>query len=154
MALSRPAVPDGIRDQLQSPRAPISTPLRAEDHVVRLADGRRLGYSEFGARNGRPIFFFHGFGTTRVICPPDERPAVELAVRLIAVDRPGIGLSDPQPGRRLLDWPTDVAELADRIGLESFSVIGWSGGVLTRWPAAMHCPGGLRLSAWSARRRR
>ena len=135
MALSRPAVPDGIRDQLQSPRAPISTPLRAEDHVVRLADGRRLGYSEFGARNGRPIFFFHGFGTTRVICPPDERPAVELAVRLIAVDRPGIGLSDPQPGRRLLDWPTDVAELADRIGLESFSVIGWSGG----GPYALAC---------------
>lgn len=140
MALSRPAVPDGIRDQLKSSPASTPAPLRAQDHVVRLADGRRLGYSEYGARNGQPIFFFHGFGTTRVICPPDDRPAVDLGLRLIAVDRPGIGLSDPQPGRRLLDWPTDVAELAKRLGIETFSVIGWSGG----GPYALACAYALK----------
>ncbi len=101
--------------------------LQGEDRVIRLSGGRRLGYAEFGRPAGKPVFFFHGFGTTRVICPPPE-PADEVGVRLIAVDRPGIGLSDARPGRRLLDWPADVAELADRLELPSFAVIGWSGG--------------------------
>lgn len=32
-------------------------------------------------------------------------------MRLITTDRPGIGLSDPRPGRMLLDWPGATAEL-------------------------------------------
>ena len=106
----------------------------AQDRVIRLADGRALGFAECGDPHGRPLFFFHGFGTSRVICPPDE-PARQLGIRLIAVDRPGIGLSEPAPGRRLLDWPKDIRELADRLQLESFSVIGWSGG----GPYALAC---------------
>jgi pimeloyl-ACP methyl ester carboxylesterase len=101
--------------------------LPGDERLIRLSDGRRLGYAEFGKLGGRPVFFFHGMGTTRVICPPAE-PAQALGLRLIAVDRPGIGLSDPRPGRRLLDWPADVAELADQLGLGSFAVVGWSGG--------------------------
>jgi pimeloyl-ACP methyl ester carboxylesterase len=105
------------------------------DKVIRLNDGRNLGYSELGPVDGRPILFFHGFGTTRVICPPDERPVIAHGLRLIAVDRPGIGLSAPMPGRRLLDWPADVEQLADRLGLDRFSVVGWSGG----GPYALAC---------------
>jgi pimeloyl-ACP methyl ester carboxylesterase len=101
--------------------------LRGEDRVILLRDGRRLGYAQYGDPTGRPIFFFHGFGTSRMVCPP-EGPALEMGVRLVAVDRPGIGLSDAQPGRQLLDWPSDVAELADHLGIRSFTVIGWSGG--------------------------
>jgi pimeloyl-ACP methyl ester carboxylesterase len=47
---------------------------------------------------------------------------------MIAVDRPGYGLSDFQPGRRILDWPIDVLRLADSLGLERFAVLGVSGG--------------------------
>lgn len=101
--------------------------LRAEDRLIRLADGRRLGYAESGDPGGRPVLFFHGFGTTRVVCPSDQ-PALERGLRLIAVDRPGIGLSDSSPGRRLLDWPADIAQLVERLELEDMSVIGWSGG--------------------------
>ena len=107
---------------------------RPEDQVLRLADRRRLGYSESGDPEGAPVLFFHGFGTTRVICPPAQ-PAEELGIRLIAVDRPGIGLSDPKPGRNLLDWPADIAELADHLALDSFSIVGWSGGS----PYALAC---------------
>jgi pimeloyl-ACP methyl ester carboxylesterase len=49
-------------------------------------------------------------------------------VRLITVDRPGYGLSTFQPGRRLLDWPGDIAQLADHLGLRKFAVAGHSGG--------------------------
>lgn len=115
-------------------RAPIEMPARArlrvrsEDRLIRLTDGRRLGYAEYGDPSGRPVLFFHGLGTTRLVCPPDETAARELGVRLIAVDRPGIGISDSLPGRSLLDWPLDVAQLVDRLAIDRFAVVGWSGG--------------------------
>ena len=55
-------------------------------------------------------------------------------------DRPGIGLSTFQPGRRLLDWPADVAALADALGIDRFAVMGWSCG----GPYAAVC--GARMS--------
>jgi pimeloyl-ACP methyl ester carboxylesterase len=51
-----------------------------------------------------------------------------MDLRIIAPDRPGMGLSDPLPGRRLLDWPEDVRQLADALGIPHFSVAGVSGG--------------------------
>ena len=108
-------------------RAPLQ-PVRLEDRQVVLRDGRRLGYAEYGDPVGRPVFFFHGFGTTRVICPPDIEPALSLGLRLIAVDRPGVGLSEPKPRRSLLDWPLDVVQLADQLAIDRFAVVGWSGG--------------------------
>jgi pimeloyl-ACP methyl ester carboxylesterase len=56
-------------------------------------------------------------------------------VRLITVDRPGIGLSDACPRRRLLDWPHDVRQLADELALDRFAVLGWSAG----GPFALAC---------------
>ncbi len=132
MALTHPLSGDAVR-RTETP--PLSTPTGASDRLIKLADGRRLGYYECGDPHGRPVLFFHGFGTSRVICPPDDRTAVEMGIRLIAVDRPGIGLSDPKPGRRLIDWPADVAALADHLQIGPFSVIGWSGG----GPYALAC---------------
>ncbi len=104
------------------------------DRRIRLRDGRWLGYWDSGDPLGTPVLFFHGFGTTRVVCPPAET-ARQQGVRLIAMDRPGIGLSTPKPGRRLLDWPDDVREAADQLGLDHFSIVGWSGG----GPYALAC---------------
>lgn len=96
--------------------------------VMRLADGRALGFAQYGLPDGTPLFFFHGMGASRLTRHPDPAIVRRLGVRLIGIDRPGIGLSDPQPGRRLLDWPDDVAQLADTLGLERFAILGWSGG--------------------------
>ena len=60
--------------------------------------------------------------------PPRTLVAAEAGVRLISPDRPGIGLSDPQPGRTVLDWARDVAELLDQIDVDRFAVMGWSMG--------------------------
>jgi pimeloyl-ACP methyl ester carboxylesterase len=49
-------------------------------------------------------------------------------VRLVCPDRPGFGLSEPRPGRAVLDWPADVKALADLLGLERFAVVAISGG--------------------------
>ena len=54
--------------------------------------------------------------------------ASRLNARVIAVDRPGFGLSDFKPGRQILDWPDDVIELADALRLSRFAVLGLSSG--------------------------
>ena len=54
--------------------------------------------------------------------------AERVGIRLIGLDRPGIGRSDPKAGYQLLDWPDDVMELADQLGIERFAVEGLSGG--------------------------
>jgi pimeloyl-ACP methyl ester carboxylesterase len=96
--------------------------------VLRLRDGRVLGYAEQGAPAGVPVLFFHGRLGSRLSRHPDGSIARRLGIRLITFDRPGIGLSAPQPKRRLVDWPRDIDEFADARGLDRFAVIGWSAG--------------------------
>ncbi len=100
-------------------------PLR--DAAIRLRDGRRLAYAEWGDRHGSPVFFFHGTPHSRLWCP-DEPATISTKVRLVSVDRPGIGRSDIKPARTYADWPGDVAALAETLGITRFAVVGWSGG--------------------------
>jgi pimeloyl-ACP methyl ester carboxylesterase len=97
---------------------------------ITLADGRKLGYAEYGDPSGKPIFYFHGAPGSRVdwLLFGDEAWAQQHRARFIAVDRPGIGLSDFQPDRRFSDWPNDVRQLADALGIDRFAVLGVSGG--------------------------
>jgi pimeloyl-ACP methyl ester carboxylesterase len=92
-----------------------------------LRDGRRLGYEEWGPGGGFPIFGFGGTTMSRLAHLGHDAPEA-TAVRLVLVDRPGYGLSDFQPDRKLLDWPDDVAQLADALGFDRFAVFGMSGG--------------------------
>ena len=97
---------------------------------IKLKDGRLLGYTEYGAREGKPVFYFHGFPGSRLDWPFSDADdsATQLNARIIAVDRPGMGLSDFKPGRKILDWPDDVIELADALQVDHFGVLGISGG--------------------------
>lgn len=55
---------------------------------------------------------------------------VEMPDRFVhvALDRPGYGLSDPQPGRNMASHAADVARVADELDVARFSLFGWSGG--------------------------
>jgi pimeloyl-ACP methyl ester carboxylesterase len=103
--------------------------------TVPLRDGRRLGYAEYGRRDGKPGFYFHGHPGSRLEPEFAGEASAEAGLRIIALDRPGYGLSDFLPDRTILDWPRDVAEVADMLGLSVFSVIGSSGG----GPYALAC---------------
>jgi pimeloyl-ACP methyl ester carboxylesterase len=92
-----------------------------------LADGRTLAYAECGDAQGRPVFFFHGLPSSRLM-HPDAEISSSLGIRLVTVDRPGFGHSDPKPRRSLLDWPDDVQALADHLSVDQFAVVGPSGG--------------------------
>lgn len=109
------------------------------DRLLTLRDGRTLAYVEFGDPEGIPCFFFHGIPGSRR-CLSDDPLLHEKRIRVIAPDRPGMGLSSPHHGRTLASWAGDVAELADSLGLDRFHVAGASGG----GPHALACGVHLR----------
>ncbi|MFW9937367.1 MAG: alpha/beta fold hydrolase [Candidatus Thorarchaeota archaeon] len=98
------------------------------NQTIELKDGRRLGYSDMGDPNGKPIFHFHGFPGSRLESLLVANKVVHKGIRFIGIDRPGMGLSDFKKNRSLLDWPDDIIELADFLGYNKFSVEGISGG--------------------------
>lgn len=100
--------------------------------TLTLRDGRTIGYAQYGDPSGKPVFFFHGGAGSRLEHPAD---VCAIGARLICTDRPGHGLSDFQPDRKLLDWPDDVAQLANHLGINRFYVLGWSAG----GPHALAC---------------
>jgi pimeloyl-ACP methyl ester carboxylesterase len=100
----------------------------AVDRVVRLRDGRAMGYAQYGTRDGVPIVNAHGGLACRLDVAAADAVAAEAGVRLISPDRPGVGLSDPRPGRTVLDWAHDLAELLELIDVDRFAVMGWSMG--------------------------
>jgi len=109
---------------------------------IKVQDGRMLGYAEYGPPEGIPIFYFHGFPSSRLDwqLSNDDNSLTELNVRVIAPDRPGCGLSDYMRGRKMVDWPEDVIELANTLQIDSFAVLGISGG----GPYAASCAFGIR----------
>lgn len=118
----------------------MSTAVTATDNTISLRDGRTLGYAEFGDPDGVPVVFLHGWCGSRLTRHPDDGLTETLHIRLITVDRPGVGLSDRKRGRRLLDWPDDLAELIDQLAIQRFALVGHSGG----GPHALAC--GVRLA--------
>jgi pimeloyl-ACP methyl ester carboxylesterase len=105
------------------------------DQTTKLADGRVLGYAEFGDPSGTPVLFFHGFPASRLEGSALDVASRKVRVRLIVPDRPGFGLSEPKRRRSFLDWPADISGLAGHLGLYEFSVLATSGGT----PYAIAC---------------
>jgi len=106
--------------------------VEAPDKTLQLCDGRTLGYAEYGNPSGKALFYF---GASRLEARFLAEQAKHSGIRLIGIDRPGMGLSRFKAGRHLLDWPDDVVELADRLQLDHFAVAGMSGG----GPYALAC---------------
>lgn len=108
---------------------------RHEHQAVRLSDNRLLGFAEYGEPTGRPVLCFHREVGSRLLARALDHDARRLRLRLVAPDRPGLGFSDFQPDRAITDWPADVVELAEQLGLDRFAVLGISAGA----PYALAC---------------
>ena len=96
--------------------------------TIRLRDGRSLAFLEVGNPNGPAVIHCHGSGSSRLEVLFMAHVAEELRIRLIGIDRPGIGRSHPHQYRNILDWTNDVAEFVGQLGLEEFAVSGMSNG--------------------------
>ena len=102
---------------------------------ITLPDGRRLAYAEYGDPLGIPVVYCHGFPGSRLEAALFHDTAKQGGVRVISADRNGLGDSDYLPNRTMLDWPDDVAAMADALGLDRFHLLGVSGG----GPYALAC---------------
>jgi len=112
--------------------APLPSPT---DQTICLQDGRTLGYAQYGSSDGKTVFYFHGHPGSRLEARFLASQAAQAGICLIGVDRPGMGLSSYQAGRRLLDFPDDIVGLAHHLRRDQFAVVGFSGG----GPYALAC---------------
>lgn len=96
--------------------------------TITLANGATVAISEYGDPNGAPVFFCHGWPSSRTMAELAHDAARDLGVRIISPDRPGIRDSQLQPNRRLIDWPPFLNEIADRFGIDRFRLLAISGG--------------------------
>jgi len=103
-------------------------PTTAPAHFLTLSSGRRLAYAEYGDPHGTPLFYFHGWPSSRLQGALLHDLGKARRLRIIAADRPGLGQSEYHAGRQLLDWPPLLQELASHLGVEKFHVLGVSGG--------------------------
>ncbi len=112
-----------------------------QNNVIKLHDGRKLGFAEYGKPDGIPLLLFHGTPGCRLMMRLETASWIkENGMRVIVPERPGYGLSDPAPRRKIMDWATDVGELADHLGLARYHVAGGSGGGPYALACAIHVP--------------
>ena len=115
-------------DHADRPMLDVAREIRTNPRTVECRDGRALGYADCGDPAGDPLLVFHGFPNSRVFGALFDRTGRERGLRIIAPERPGLGVSDPKPDRTVADWSADVADLATALDLDSFPVLGVSGG--------------------------
>ena len=105
-----------------------------EHQSLTLADGRCLGYAEYGDPAGSPLLYFHGGGSSRLEPAYADHYARRLGIRLVSMDRPGYGRSTPMTAANWCSVGRDALALADALSISTFSVAGLSAGA----PFALH----------------
>ena len=91
-------------------------------------DGRVVGFADLGRPDGTPVVWCHGGPGSRLEPLQAVRAAQAHGLRLIGIDRPGYGLSSPQPGRTIAGWTADATAVLERLGIDRFATIGVSTG--------------------------
>jgi pimeloyl-ACP methyl ester carboxylesterase len=124
-------------DSSQPPPCP-EEPIKSTSttgQTLLLPNGHTLGYATYGSPIGHPLFFPHGYPSSRLEGIWLHQAAQTLNIHIISPDRPGIGLSTRSPTRTLLEFPSLISFLATYLRLSSFSILGSSGG----GPYALAC---------------
>jgi pimeloyl-ACP methyl ester carboxylesterase len=98
------------------------------DQTLQLPSGRTVGFADYGRSGDTAVLWCHGGPG----CRPDPgflaSVASDAGLRLIGIDRPGYGLSDPQPGRTIAGWVPEALAVADHLGIDRFLTTGISTG--------------------------
>jgi pimeloyl-ACP methyl ester carboxylesterase len=107
---------------------------------IAVGDDRQIGFAEFGDPQGRAVFWLHGTPGARRQIPMEARVyAEQRQIRLIGVDRPGIGSSTPYQYDTVFAFADDLRTIADTLGIDKMEVVGLSGG----GPYTLACAAGM-----------
>jgi pimeloyl-ACP methyl ester carboxylesterase len=109
-----------------------------------LAGSRTVAWTEYGKPTGKPMAYFHGAGASRLEAGSLAAAAAAAGLRVISIDRPGCGKTDPMIGRTLLDSVSDLGVVLDALGIDSVVVAGLSAGAMYAWAAAERFPERVR----------
>ncbi|QNK81750.1 alpha/beta hydrolase [Nakamurella sp. PAMC28650] len=98
--------------------------------AIRVPDGRTLAWAEYGSARGVPCILIPDAGSSR-LAPAWllHDSALPSAVRLLALDRPGTGASDPIGLGGREDPAEDLRRLVDTLAVGRVAVIGIGQGV-------------------------
>src|ERR1700682_445341 len=97
--------------------------MKQSENLLALGEGGHLAFSEYGDPNGAPVFFCHGWPSSRTMAELTDAAARKLGLRIISPDRPGIRESKFHPNRTLLDWPPLLCELAAHLRIDKFKIL-------------------------------
>ena len=103
-------------------------PPPGEPQFWEISPGRRLAWNEYGDPAGRPVMYYHGWPSSRLQAVLAHHLAKDRGIRIIAMDRPGMGRSTFEAGRKLDAWPGMIERFADALGIGKFGQLGISGG--------------------------
>src|SRR5262249_39706423 len=115
--------------------------------MLNLSSGRRVAISHYGDLKGKPVFFCHGWPSSRTMAELTNEAACDLGLHIISLDRPGIRDSSLHLERQLLDWPALLAETADQMSIAKFWILGISGGAHYALASAWAIPTRVRAIA-------
>src|SRR4030081_2020592 len=107
--------------------------------TVSTSDGTEVGVYEFGDPGGVPVIAFHGVPACGAGFSFADDAARRRGIRLLAPDRPGVGLSTPVPGWTVGSYGAEMSRIGDACGVERFAAWGYSGG----GPYALACAAAL-----------
>ena len=107
---------------------------------LRLSDGRAVRVAQYGDPAGEAVLWLHGGGSSRLEGALLHAAAAEQGLRVLAPDRPGVGGSDPHPGRTVAGYASDVAEVLDLLGVDQVRVGGLSNGGMYAMSVASGLP--------------
>lgn len=93
------------------------------------SSGLQVSAAFYGVkREGLPVFYLHGFPGSRLEASLADEVAQSLGLSIIAIDRPGFGLTPHSPARTFMDFPFLIKEVADQLKLDRFGILAVSGG--------------------------
>ncbi|KAJ5151833.1 hypothetical protein N7492_010128 [Penicillium capsulatum] len=115
--------------------------------VVHPTTGRTIAFSEVGNPKGHVVLCCLGMGLTRYLPAFYDELARTLNLRLVTLDRPGVGESSPlqldEPSTPL-SWPDDVAIVCNYLRVTKFSILAHSAGAIYALATALRIPQHIR----------
>ncbi|KAJ5129243.1 uncharacterized protein N7515_005282 [Penicillium bovifimosum] len=120
---------------------------RLAQRVTHPTTGRTIAFSEVGDPTGHVVLCCVGMGLTRYLMAFYDELARTLNLRLVTLDRPGVGESGPHQGDEPstpLSWPDDVAIVCNHLRVTKFSILAHSAGAIYALATALRIPQHIR----------